>query len=114
MTSPEIVWPYDHTRSERWRRDVADDDTDDIAWDQPPDPGLFVIGLEGRRWNVDRFHALDNVLPEKFELIDGKLFWSERERIGLLGAMLEQVGLAKAVTLAPKELWLQALAQLDE
>ena len=83
-------------------------------WDVPPEPGTFDIGLEGRRWKVDRFHELDTVLPEKMELIDGKLFWSERERIGMLGAMLEQVGLAKAVTLAPKELWLQALAQLEE
>lgn len=94
---------------------MQDDNAHDaIDWDQPPEPGRFDIGLEGRRWNVDRFHALDDVLPEKFELIDGKLFWSERERLGLLGAMLEQVGLAKAVTLAPKELWLQALAQLKE
>ena len=87
---------------------------DEEKWNRPPEPGTFDIGLEGRRWNVKRFHELDDVLPEKFELIDGKLFWSERERLGMLAAMLEQIGLAKAVTLAPKELWLQALAQLDE
>ena len=80
----------------------------------PPEPGTFDIGVEGRRWTVHRFHELDDVLPEKMELIDGKLFWIERERMGMLGAMLEQVGLAKAVTLAPKELWLQALEQLEE
>ena len=91
-----------------------DNEHDEIDWDQPPEPGRFDIGLEGRRWNVDRFHALDDVLPEKFELLDGWLFYGERQRLGLLGAMLEQVGLAKAVTLAPKELWLQALAQLEE
>ena len=28
--------------------------------------------------------------------------------------MLEQVGLEKAVTLAPKALWLEALARLDD
>jgi hypothetical protein len=43
------------------------------------------------------------------ELIDGKLFWSERERLNMLAAMLEQVGLREAVKLAPKELWLEAL-----
>jgi hypothetical protein len=32
----------------------------------------------------------------------------------MLAAMLEQVGLAKAVTLAPKELWLEALRQLED
>lgn len=82
---------------------------DDEAWDRPPEPGTFEIGLEGRRWNVHRFHALDTVLPEKMELIDGKLFGTERWRLGMLGAMLEQVGLVEAVKLAPNELWLEAL-----
>ena len=91
-----------------------DDDADVKEWELPPEPGTFDIGLEGRRWTVNRFHELDTVLPEKMELIEGKLFWSERERLGMLGAMLEQVGLAKAVTLAPKELWLEALRQLEE
>ena len=83
-------------------------------WDVPPEPGTFNIGIEGRRWTVHRYHELDDVLPEKMELLDGWLFYGERERLGMLGAMLEQVGLAKAVTLAPKELWLQALARLEE
>jgi hypothetical protein len=94
---------------------VADyDDENEVAWDRPPEPGRFAIGLEGRRWTVDHWHSLSDVLPEKFEMIDGKLFWSERERLGMLAAMLEQVGLAKAVTLAPKALWLRALAQVEE
>ena len=90
------------------------EDDDETTWDQPPEPGHFDIGLEGRRWTVAHWHSLSDVLPEKFEMIDGKLFWSERERLGMLATMLEQVGLAKAVTLAPKALWLQALAQLEE
>jgi hypothetical protein len=88
-----------------------DDEEEQIDWDAPPEPGTFEIGLEGRRWNVHRFHALDAVLPEKMELIDGKLFWSARERLGMLSAMLEQVGLVDAVKLAPKALWLEALKQ---
>jgi hypothetical protein len=93
---------------------VADDDADVQPWDVPPEPGTFDIGLEGKRWTVHRYHALDDVLPEKMELLDGKLFHGERQRLGMLGTMLEQVGLAKAVTLAPKALWLQALDQLEE
>ena len=89
------------------------EDENEASWDAPPEPGRFDIGLEGRRWTVDHWHSLGDVLPEKFEMIDGKLFWSEQERLGMLATMLEQVGLAKAVTLAPKELWLQALAQLE-
>src|SRR5690349_7716300 len=84
------------------RSDVADerdlmDDDEGVDWDGPPEPGTFEIGLEGKRWNVDRFLALDTVLPEKMELIDGKLFWGQRHRLGMLAAMLEQVGLIEAV-----------------
>ena len=86
-------------------------DDENEEWDVPPEPGTFEIGLEGHLWDVHRFHALDDVLPEKMELIEGKLFWSQRERLGMLGAMLEQVGLVEAVKLAPRELWLEALRQ---
>jgi hypothetical protein len=89
-------------------------DSETKPWDVPPEPGTFAIDLEGKRWNVTRYHALDDVLPEKMELIEGKLFWGERYRLGMLAAMLEQVGLEKAVTLAPKALWLEALARLDD
>lgn len=91
--------------------------TDDLLnqdedWDAPR-PYPRPIGLEGARWTVDVFHQLDHLLPEKMELIDGKLFWSRRERIGMLAAMLEQVGLIEAVRLAPKALWLEALRRAE-
>jgi hypothetical protein len=92
----------------------VDDDNELQPWNVPPEPGTFDIGLEGRRWTVTRLHALEDVLPEKMELIDGRLFWGERYRLGMLAAMLEHVGLEKAVTLAPKALWLEALARLDD
>ena len=85
----------------------VNDDLDD----ETPKSHTWNIGLEGRIWNVDEFLSLDGVLPEKFELIDGKLFWSERERLNMLSAMLEQVGLREAVKLAPKALWLEALGE---
>ena len=88
--------------------------TNETWEDELPEPPEWNIGLEGRRWNVDRFHAVGVVMPEKMELIDGKLFWSERERLGMLSAMLEQVGLAATVRLAPKALWLEALAQVED
>jgi hypothetical protein len=93
---------------------MTTDDRDVPEWDVPPEPGTFDIGLEGRTWTVDRFLELESVLQEKMELIEGKLFWGERDRLGMLAAMLEQVGLAKAVRLAPKELWLEALRRAEE
>lgn len=83
-------------------------------WDQPPEPGRFRIGLEGRRWTVDRLYELGDVLPEKMELIEGRLYGSERHRIGMLAALLEHVGLVEAVRLAPKALWLEALRRAEE
>ncbi|MCC7368391.1 MAG: hypothetical protein IT306_08210 [Chloroflexi bacterium] len=92
---------------------MADDLLNDGEdWDAPR-PYPRPIGLEGARWTVSVFHELGDLLPEKMELIDGKLFWSRRERIGMLAAMLEQVGLVDAVRLAPKELWLEALRRVE-
>ena len=91
-----------------------EDDEDVKEWDVPPEPGRFNIGLDGHLWNVDRYYELDDVLPEKMELLEGKLFHGERQRLGMLAAMLEQVGLEKAVTLAPKALWLEALEKLED
>lgn len=67
------------------------------------------VDLEGRRWTVDEWHARGEALPEKFELIDGRMFWSQEERLALLAALLENVGLIEAVRLAPRERWLAAL-----
>jgi hypothetical protein len=88
-------------------------DIDDFEEEPLDPPVVWNIGLEGHTWNIDRYYEAGRAMPEKFELIQGKLFWSERERLGMLSAMLEQVGLAAAVRLAPKELWLEAVRQLD-
>lgn len=82
-----------------------DDEASGLPEVDPP----WDIRLEGRRWTVDLYHARGDALPEKMELIDGRLFWSQRERLGMLAALLENVGLAEAVRLAPRDRWLEAL-----
>jgi len=89
--------------------DLYDEEDDEVTAVDPP----WDIQLEGRPWTVDLFYARGNVLPERMELIDGRLFWSQRERLGMLAALLENVGLAEAVRLAPRERWLEALDALD-
>jgi hypothetical protein len=84
---------------------VDDEEASGLPAVDPP----WDIRLEGRRWTVDLFHARGDALPEKMELIDGRLFWSQRERLAMLAALLENVGLAEAVRLAPREHWLEAL-----
>lgn len=92
---------------------MHDDEIDDQDWARPL-PYPRPIGLHGALWTVDDYYALDTMLPEKMELIDGKLFGTERERVGMLAAMLEQTGLVAAVRLVPKELWLEALRTAEE
>ena len=96
---------------------MHDDELNDRDEDrdcEKPLPYPRPIGLKGQRWTVAIYHEIGEMLPEKMELIDGKLFWTERERIGMLAAMLEQMGLVAAVRLAPKALWLEALRIVEE
>lgn len=76
----------------------------DIEWD---------IRREGRGWG-DR--SLDRYMlaPEKIELIEGKLFWSEEDRLAMLGLLLENVGVDAAVRLGDPNVWREAIAALDE
>ena len=83
-------------------------------WDELPERPVWDIRLEGRSWTYEEWVARGDVLPEKMELIEGRLFWIKRHRLGMLAAMLEQVGLKEAVRLAPKSLWLEALNQVED
>jgi hypothetical protein len=47
------------------------------------------------------------------EVIDGRLFWDDDERMIMLGLLLEGLGIDKAIRLGDPELWRQAIADLD-
>jgi hypothetical protein len=70
----------------------------------------FDIRREGRKWTreevEEKYHKL---CPEKIELIEGKMFWSDEERLAMLGLLLENVGIDAAVALGDAELWRQAV-----
>jgi hypothetical protein len=70
----------------------------------------FDIRREGRVWTreevKEKYHKL---CPEKIELIEGKMFWSDEERLAMLGLLLENVGIDAAVALGDAELWRQAV-----
>jgi len=51
--------------------------------------------------------------PEKFEMVDGKLLWSDEDREMLLGLLLENVGADRAVRLGDPEVWRAAVAKLE-
>lgn len=83
--------------------DPAEPATPEIAWD---------IRRQGRAWGAEEAQARFALTPEKFEMWRGKLFWSEADRVTLLGLLLENVGVDRAVRLGNPELWRNATRDL--
>lgn len=71
------------------------------------------IQVEGRAWRGSEAHDRYDRAPEKLELIEGRLCWTDEERLTLLALLLENVGLNQAVRLAPAERWRVALRNLQ-
>ncbi len=65
----------------------------------------------GRAWGDDA-HDRWQLTPEKFEMYEGRLFWSDEERLLLLGLLLENVGADAAVRLGDPTVWRAAVASL--
>jgi hypothetical protein len=83
---------------------------------EPPEPPIpevtWDIRREGRAWSADEAQARFALTPEKFEMWKGKLFWSEAERVTLLGLLLENVGMDQVVRLGSADLWRSAIRNL--
>ncbi len=82
--------------------------------DVPLEAIRWEIGREGRGWRGDEFERSYFAMPEKMEAIEGKLYWSEEDRLKVLGALLENVGIDRAIRLGDPELWKAAVAELTE
>ena len=76
----------------------------DIQWD---------IRRDGRAWKGPEARARHELSPEKIEMIEGRLFWNEEDRVTMLGLLLENVGVDKAIRLGDPAVWRDAIAQLD-
>jgi hypothetical protein len=76
-----------------------------IKWD---------IRREGRAWQGEEAIARYELTPEKFEMSRGKLFWDDAQRLTMLGLMLENVGIDRAIRMGDPNVWREAIAQLDE
>ena len=70
------------------------------------------IRSKGRSWRGDEAWDRYQLTPEKIEMIDGKLLWSDEDREPLLGLLLENVGADRAVQLGDPEVWRAAVAKL--
>lgn len=71
------------------------------------------IRREGRAWTADEFPDRWALTPEKYEMWDGKMLWSDEDRLNLVALLLENVGIDAAMRLAPKELWRESLDAYD-
>jgi hypothetical protein len=58
-----------------------------IEWD---------IRREGRRWSHEEFDQRMYQAPEKIEYVNG-IFASDRERLNVLGMLLENLGIDRAI-----------------
>ena len=75
---------------------------------------IWDIRRKGRAWKGKEVRQRYYSAPEKIELIEGKLFWSEEDRIRMLGLLLENVGVDKAIRLGDARVWREALSELDD
>jgi hypothetical protein len=70
------------------------------------------IRREGRAWRAEEALARFDLTPEKIEMVDGKLFWSDEQRLKMLALLLENVGADAAVRIGDPAVWRAALAAL--
>ena len=70
----------------------------------------FNIQRQGRKWNRTEVEQKYRALcPEKIELIEGRMFWTDEQRLHMLALLLENVGMDAAVRLGDPEIWKQAI-----
>ena len=77
---------------------------------QPPPP--WDIRREGRRWTHEEFEQRFNQTPEQIEF-SGGIFLNERQRLIVLGMLLENLGIDKVVQFGKLEDWKAAIEQRE-
>ena len=71
------------------------------------------IGREGRLWSDEEFEERIGQAPEKIEYVNG-IFASHRERLIVLGMLLENLGIDRAIRFGRLEDWKAAIADLED
>ena len=70
------------------------------------------ISRRGRAWRSGEALARYELAPEKIEMVDGKLFNDDAERMTMLAMLLENRGADAAVRLGSPVVWREAVARL--
>jgi hypothetical protein len=71
------------------------------------------IRRKGRLWSHEEFDQRIYQAPEKIEYVDG-IFASDRERLIVLGMLLENLGIDRAVQFGKIEDWKAAIKDLEK
>jgi len=69
------------------------------------------IQRAGRSWRKEAMQRWA-LTPEKIEMVDGKLFDTDQQRLMMLGMLLENLGADAAVRLGDPAIWREAVAAL--
>jgi hypothetical protein len=86
-----------------WRNEI-NDPIPEVDWDSR---------REGRVWEDGEVRARYALSPERIELVAGQIFGTERDRMMMLGLLLENVGVDAVVRLGIPEVWREAIARLE-
>jgi hypothetical protein len=70
------------------------------------------IRREGRRWSHEEFDQRTYQAPEKIEYVNG-IFASDRERLIVLGMLLENLGIDRVIQFGRLEDWKAAITDLE-
>ena len=85
-------------------------------WSDEERPFRFDIRRKGRQWTTkeieSKWRQAHAAVPQRLELIEGKIFLSDEQRITMLGWMLEQLGADIAVRMRDPELWRGAVEDM--
>ena len=69
------------------------------------------IRRKGRAWRKEALRRWE-LTPEKIEMVAGKLFDSDEQRLMMLGMLLENLGADAALRMGDPETWRRAIAAL--
>lgn len=76
-------------------------------------PGWFDVRQKAREWTEDEFDARLDAMPEKIEC-SGGIFVSDEQRMTVLGMLLENLGMERAVRFGRLEDWEAVVAARRE
>ncbi len=71
------------------------------------------IRRKGRLWSHEEFDQRINQAPEKIEYVNG-IFASDRERLIVLGMLLENLGIDRAIRFGKIEDWKAAIEEMEK